>query len=190
MLWNTTKERQLVNAKFLVQPGDILAVRTNGIPGWWIRFGSALRNQPNLDNHIAVVHHQNVDGTWRCIEARPGGVAWADATPYLNSPYTVNNIGQPKTPAQRAIVCKVVEQMLGTSYDWDAIAQDALMDLRIPDVWAEKWNGKTPDHVVCSSLAAWAYGKAQLAEPKTADPAHIEPSDWTQFSLVNHYNIS
>jgi len=170
-----------------VLPGDVLCVRTTGIPGEMIRLGASLEGKPDLENHIAVVHHQNPDGTWRGIEARPGGVAWADMTPYLESHWTLSNCGQPKKPAYRAMVCSVVEQMLKTSYDWDAIAQDALIDLHIPDVWAEKWNGKTPDHVVCSSLAAWAYHKAGLAAPTTEDMAHIQPADWTQFILLNGY---
>lgn len=179
-----------------VQPGDVLVVRTTGIPAELIRFGEELRGLPHLQNHVAVVHHKNGD-TWRCIEARPGGVAWADATPYLTSKLTVSNVGQPKTPTQRDFVCTVVEQMLKTSYDWDAIAQDALNDLHIPDVWAEKWVFtparstrqivRTPDHVVCSSLAAWGYLRAALNRPMTNDPAHVQPANWTEWILANGY---
>jgi hypothetical protein len=169
-----------------IQPGDVLAVRTTGLPGVMIRFGAALQDKPNLDNHIAIAHHQNGD-TWRGIEARPGGVAWVDLAPYLENKYTVTNVGQPKTPIQRDFVCKVIEQMLKTSYDWEAIALDALTDLHIPDMWAEQWHGHTPDHVVCSSLAAWAYLRAALNRPMPTDPAHVQPADWTQFILQNGY---
>lgn len=177
----------MVTLEKVVQPGDVLCVRSHGLADELIRFGAALENKPNLENHIAIVHHKNGD-TWRVIEAKPGGVAWRDATSYLNNHWTLSNVGQPKTLGQRALVCTVVEQMLGTGYDWKGIAQDGLNDLHIPDVWAEKWHNQTPDHVVCSSLAAWAYGKADLARPTPQDPAHCQPADWTEWILLNGYN--
>jgi hypothetical protein len=175
-----------VNLERDIQVSDILAVRTEGLGSELIRFGEALHDQPNLENHIAVVHHKN-GNEWRCIEARPGGVAWADARPYLNNHWTMSNVGQEKTTAQRDGVTLIMEQMLKTNYDWDAIAQDALIDLHIPDVWAEKWGNSTPDHVVCSSLAAWGYGKQDLARPTPSDPAHVQPADWTEWIIVNGY---
>jgi hypothetical protein len=169
-----------------IQPGDVLVVRTNGWVGDIIRFGAALHDFPNLENHVAIAHHMN-QGTWRGIEARPGGVGWVDLTSYLESRWTLTNFQQLKTPVQRSTVCTIMEQMLKTDYDWDAIAQDALNDLRIPDVWAERWNGNTPDHVVCSSLAVWGYKESGLAYPHTTDPAHVQPADWTEFILANSY---
>ena len=59
------------------QPGDVLAVRTGGWTGRIIRFGAALRDQPNLDSHIAVIHHKDAQGTLWCVEGRPGGVGLA-----------------------------------------------------------------------------------------------------------------
>lgn len=170
-------------------PGDVLTVRTPGLPGRAIRFGASLLGEPNLDNHVVVLHHKNGD-MWRGIEARPGGVAWADANYYIQSPWTLSNVGQSKTADQRSVVTAVVEQMLKTSYDWDAIAQDALNDLHIPDLWAEQWHGSTPDHVVCSSLAAWAYSKASLTRPDPSDMAHCQPADWTEFILLNSYQTA
>lgn len=169
-----------------VNIGDVMAVRTGGIGAWWIRFGAAFRDLPNLDNHVAVLHHKTGD-TWWAIEGKPGGVGWVNANNYLNSPYTITNRNQPKTDEQRALVCEVMEAMLHTPYDWPAIAQDAMFDLHLETLWDEKWNGQTPGHVVCSSLAVWGYEKAALNYPKTQDPAHVQPGDWTKFSIDNKY---
>jgi len=88
------------------------------------------------------------------------------------------------------MVVQVVRQMLKVDYDWEAIAQDALVDLGIPQLWLEKWHGTSPAHVVCSSLAAWAYHKAELAAPTQEDMRHIEPANWTQFMLERGWAVA
>lgn len=176
-----------------VGPGTVLAVRTENIFGEAIRFGSALVDRPNVENHIAVVHHVNPDKTIWGIEGRPGGVGWVDCSRYLNAVYTLSNRNQPMTTQQRQAICGTMESVLGMAYDWPAIYQDALIDLHLPNLWAEKWNNETPCHVVCSSLAAWAYNKNGLANPSeagrtyTVDMRHVQPGDWTKFILANHY---
>jgi len=171
-----------------------MVVRLPGTFASLIRFGARLRGIADLDNHVAIMHHRTAGGQWRCIQAQPGGVAWADAQPYLDNPYTVTNFRQPKDDSQRFVVTSVVEAMLGTSYDWPAIAEDALEDLHIPDLWKENWHGRTPDHVVCSSLASWAYFKAGLANPSTdklspaADMSLVQPGDWEQWITARHFN--
>lgn len=170
-----------------VLPGDILAVRTDGLPAEGIRFGAELLDIPNIENHIAVMHHRDDHGTPWCIEAKPGGVGWRDATDYLNAPFTITNRMQTKTGHQRDIVCNAVENMLHAPYDWRGIAEDALDALHIPELWGERWNGQVPAHVVCSSLAAWAYGVAGLPRPTPYDLAHCQPGDWTAFILSNKY---
>lgn len=175
-----------------VQPGDVLAVRSTGFAGEMIRFGSALMDEPNVANHIAVLDHQDSKDTWWALEGRPGGVGWRDATAYLNSPYIITNRGQPKTEFQRGMICSTMRALINTAYDWDAIVGDALRDLHlpvIPDPWAEKTlaGGEVSGHVVCSSAAVFAYIKATLGHPEQTDAAHIEPSDWIQFVIENHY---
>jgi cell wall-associated NlpC family hydrolase len=175
----------------LLQPGDVVAVRTGGMAAWWIRFGSALHGGSNLDNHVLVIHHADAQGTLWGIEGRPGGVGWVQADRYFTAPYgayAVSNSRQPKTPEQRKAVTDVMKQVLGTPYDWDAIAQDAARDLGLPELWGKRWKGQAPGHVVCSSAAAWAYRQAGLAEPDSDDLRHCEPSDWTDFCLVNGYS--
>lgn len=174
-----------------VGPGDVMATHSPGLAGELIRFGSALLDEDNIANHIAVLDHQDAKGTWWALEGRPGGVGWRDATAYLNSPYTITNRNQPKTEFQRGAICSWMRRLINTSYDWDAIVGDGLRDLHlppIPDPWAEKTTtGEVSGHVVCSSAAVFAYVQAQIPGPAQADAAHIEPSDWVQFIIANRY---
>ena len=66
-----------------LRPGDLLATRGDGWASTMIRLGAAFRDHPNTINHIAIVHHTDDAGTLWCIEGRPGGVGWKDATAYL-----------------------------------------------------------------------------------------------------------
>lgn len=166
-----------------VQPGDVLAIRTGGWQARWIRLGSAIRDQPNLSNHIAVAHHRDAKGTLWVIEGRPGGTGWRDAAAYLTSPGLLTTAAQPKTDVQRRQVTATMEALIGTSYDWDAIIADAATDLgwRLPG-WDPTWKGTVPAQVDCSSLAAWGYAKADLACPPGA--RGVQPADWDQFILT------
>jgi hypothetical protein len=171
------------------QPGDVLVTRSNSVFGRGIRIVAAIRDQPNLGNHVAIVHHTDKAGTTWCIEGRPGGVGWRDARDYLASKWTVTNAGQPKTPAQRKLVCDAVHAALGTPYDWQGgIAADAATALHLPDLWTEKWDGAVPGHVVCSSLAAWAYSKGSLAHPVYDDLPRTTPADWLQFVITRAWS--
>jgi hypothetical protein len=183
--------------------GDVIAVRTSGKAAWWIRFGAALRNEPNLDNHIVIVYRVDETGTVWGLEGRPGGVGEVDCAKYFTgsySAYAVNNRKQYKTAAQREAIVDTCYAMLGTKYDWPAIAADALVDLRLPSVWADRetWGPQVPVHVVCSSLAAWAYWKNGLYGPY-AHPTSgikggvlkelplIQPADWVKWMIENNY---
>jgi hypothetical protein len=167
-----------------LRPGDLLATRSRGggLGGRLIRLGAALRDQPNLSNHIAVVHHTDKEGTTWVLEGRPGGVGWRDARDYLASPYTVCNAAQPKTDAQRKIVTGGAHALIGTPYDWAAITADAggAVGKQLDEAWELRWgpNGAVPGHVVCSSLADWLYTKAKLANP--AKEREVSPADWVQ----------
>lgn len=166
-----------------VLPGDVLAVSTgNGWGSWWIRMGAALHGQPNLSNHIAVVHHTDAEGTVWGIEGRPGGVGWADCGGYLRSVNLLANAAQPKTAAQRASVCATMQALLGTAYDWAAVVSDGAADLgiRLPG-WSPDWTGTVPGHVVCSSAAQYAYLKNGLACPP--GDRGCQPSDWDSFII-------
>lgn len=172
-----------------IKPGDVLAIRSNGAAGWWIRFGAALRNKPNLSNHIAVVHHTDAKGVVWGIEGKPGGVGWVDCKSYLKSPGLLTNAEQPKTDLQRATVCKTMEALLGTPYDWQAIIVDGANDTGIKVAgWEPDWKtGVVPGHVVCSSAADYAYFIAGL--PCPIHGREVQPSDWDEFILAKAWKV-
>lgn len=172
----------------MIDVGDVLVVRGTDWAARLIRLGAALRDEPNLDNHVAIVHHKDTNGVWWTIEGRPGGVGWACAQTYLTSPYTTNNAGQAKTPAQREQIATVARGMLGTPYDWQGIVADAMSDVGVQDMWAQNWQGQGPPaHVVCSSLAAWIYQKTGLDVPQQHQPRFTTPADWEQFIIARDY---
>lgn len=173
-----------------IQPGDTLAVRTpRAWPSAMIRLGSALLDKPNVSNHIAMAHHWDASGTLWCIEGRPGGVGWRDGSDYLASPWTLANVAQPKTDAQRKVLTDGAVALLGTPYDWMAIVGDGLDDLHL-------WNpvhGRVEGHTVCSALLACLHDKAVLARPRavhavtaelTEDERRVQPADWAGWILT------
>jgi hypothetical protein len=170
-----------------VKAGDVLAIHTDGAGAELIRIGASLIDEACAANHIAVLDHQDAKGTWWCIEGRPGGVGWQDATGYLGSVYTVTNRNQPKTDAQRAQVCATMKSLLGVGYDWDAIFDDGLRDLHIPDPWSETWRGEVAGHVVCSSAAVIGYARAVLGYPKNVAQPLVQPADWIKFITDNQF---
>lgn len=170
---------------FEIAPGDVLLTRS---PGFWpklIREGEALAGLPNVSNHVAVVHHTDPQGRWWVIEGRPGGVGYRLAADYLANPYTLNNVLQPgRTEGQRAYVAHRAELMLGTKYDWEAIADDGLRAFNMPALF----EANTPVEVVCSSFAAWLYRLAGWGHPMQDHERGCEPADWDEFVLTRHYN--
>jgi hypothetical protein len=171
---------------------DVLAVRTGGIGGWAIRLGAQLRGLPHDDNHVVIAHHQDPAGVWWGLEGRPGGIGWVDLRRYLDSPATVTNAAQPRTDAQRAAIAADAVAMLGTAYDWPAVVHDALTDLDLADLWSRDWNGKgAPGHIVCSSYAAWLYGRENLPRPDVTEGGRwVQPGDWAAFDLAQGWNLA
>lgn len=170
-----------------IKPGDVLTTRSGGAWAWLIRVGAALRDHPNISNHVAVAHHTDGKGTLWCIEGRPSGAGWRDATAYTRSRWTLANTAQPKTAAQRAAVCEVMLGLIGTDYDWQAIMVDAAaaFGIKVPG-WEIAWDSKqVPGHVVCSSLASYGYAKARLTCP--AGARSVTPGDWDEFILAEQW---
>jgi hypothetical protein len=156
-----------------LQPGDVMAV--TGKP-WWDPFSMAIRaaslasGHPTWINHIVVFHHTDAAGVPWGIEGRPGGVGWADLREYDNH-WLRSNRSEIKTPDQRSAICTRMEKLLGVGYDWLAIAEDGLDDLGQMPWFAGKQAttpGAVPQHVVCSSAAAWAYQDLGLKYPTLA----------------------
>jgi len=166
------------------QPGDLLCTRGHGFGSLMIRVGAGLRDRPNLVNHVAVVHHTDPNGVCWVLEGRPGGVGWRQASDYLASRWTVINGRQPKTDAQRKTVTAGALALIGTSYDWEAIAGDAAQAFGLKGLWQPKF-GTVPGHVVCSSLAAYLYTKAGLPCPQGG--RQVTPADWLAFIISGGY---
>lgn len=168
----------------LVLPGIVLVTRGGGRASFMIRLGAAFRDKPNLGNHVAVAHHTDKDGTPWGLEGRPGGVGWVDLRKYIDSPWTVTNAEQPIDPRVRSTIAKKMEAMIGTEYDWNAIAADAFESLHIRALFKQNWKGQgAPGHVVCSSFAAYLYHAADLPAP-LGDARYVTPGDWGQFIVV------
>jgi hypothetical protein len=166
-----------------LQPGDVVAVRTPpSIFGWLIRLGAALRGRPWHVDHVVIVHHRDDTGRLWGIEGRPSGVGWVDLAAYDNR-WMLSNADQPKTDIQRAQVCELAVDMLGTPYDWPAIIHDAAIALNLQRLWRSgDYGPRAPGHVVCSSLAAWLYHKVGLAAPRGL-MSTCWPADWADFIL-------
>jgi hypothetical protein len=167
-----------------LEPGTVLVTRSTGFAGFMIRLGAAFRNKPNLGNHVAVVHHTDAQGTLWVIEGKPGGVGWRDAKDYAASKWTMTNAAQPLTSEQRVGIAKQMEMLIGTDYDWPSIVADAATNLgmKLPG-WDSKWkDGEVAGQVVCSSAAAYAYGKAHAPHPP--GDRGVQPADWTQWILT------
>lgn len=173
----------------MIQPGDVLVVRTpattwrHRIAGRLIRFGAALRDQANLNDHVIVAHHADTAGTLWAIEARPGGVGWVDVAE-LAEGHLLSNVDQPKTDVQRQQVCAAAEGLLGVGYDWAAIGMDVVEALSLERLWRDHpWGDRPPAHIVCSALASWTYARAGLAGP-AAPWRTTTPGDWSEFVLT------
>jgi hypothetical protein len=169
-----------------VDVGDVLTVQTRlGIAEKLIDIGEVLMGEPGYANHVIVVSHQTTDGVWHGVQGQPGGVGWVDCRPYLDDPHTTSNSDQPKTAGQRKIIQQVMQAMIGTPYDWTAIAHAAADALHLPDLFAQNWHGKGyPGHVICSSLASYGAMMAGLAHPKIHTERDTTPADWSEFNIA------
>ena len=180
----------LAHAQSVLKPADLLIVRTSGFWAEVIRFGEHMQDQPDGQNHVAVMHHWDGDVPWG-LEGRPGGVGWVNLRGYLKLDATVNNCGQPGRDDQaRAWVADKARAMIGTKYDWEAIADDTLRAFRMPELWARNFTGdKAEGAVICSSYAEFLYAARNWDHPLTSDDRDTEPADWTRFIVSNDYHV-
>lgn len=170
-----------------IQPGDVLVVRSeHSFVGRLIRFGAALRDQPDTWNHVAIATHVDGSGAFWGIEGRPGGVGWVALASYLDDRWTIDNAAQPKTERQRALIVDTARGLLGTPYDWQGIVADAMAAIDAPRLWRMRFDALPPAHVVCSSLASWVYEHVGLTCPRTADRV-TTPADWASFIMQREW---
>jgi hypothetical protein len=178
----------LALAKSVLKPGDVFSVRTSTNEDT-IEFGEAMQGKPNLDNHVAGMHHWDGDIPWG-LEGKPGGVGWVDMRNYIGHPFAYNNCLQPnRIDTARILVAADGEKLLGTRYDWEAIGGDTLEALHVKLYHLTWTNGTVPGMVVCSSYWAYLYGIANWRHPSTGDERMCEPADWLNFIIQNNYHV-
>lgn len=173
-----------------LRPGDIVCSRTSkGLAGRLIRLGAAIMDKPNTVNHVIVVSHRDAAGTLWGIEARPGGVGYRDMGTVVHSAWSLDNIAQTKTTAQRKQIVEAAKGMLGTPYDWEGIAADAMEAIGAQALWCQfDRDGTAPAHVVCSSLADWVYDKVGLESPGKHFDRECSPGDWAEFITLHGFH--
>ncbi|MGK5677503.1 hypothetical protein [Actinoplanes sp. URMC 104] len=176
----------------ILGPGDVLVM---AVPGGWrkklvrffINLQARLTGSTAPQDHVAVLSHQDDAGNWWAIEGKPSSVGFVLADKYLRTPLLVTNAAQPKTDEQRELIVRVATELLGTPYDWTAIATLGVRAARVNELWdrtlAKDWGeDEMPVHVICSSLADLAYEKAGLPSPGgTVGTRFTRPADWTRF---------
>jgi hypothetical protein len=161
-----------------------------------IRLRAGLLDQPNLVNHVIIVHHQQKNGDWIGLEGKPGGVGWINLTQrrVLKSPYVLANNEQPKTEDQRFLIAKASEKLLGVQYDWVGIAQEAFAwgpAVRIFGFMNNKWGNRDnpPEHVFCSNYADWVYDSVGAWSPGALFDRSITPNDWAKFIIEKGWKL-
>lgn len=175
-----------------VQPGDVILVQIRDgswltkLSAWAIRVGAVLTGQPSDWNHVIVAHHHDEHGVYYGAQGQPGQVAWVPLEPWLADAVTLTNADQPKTVEQRQLICDAVLPLVEVArYDWTAIAADTGIAFdaarHVSPLWGmiDHWGPGVPGHVICSSLADYAYERAGLASP--AADRFCTPADWSQF---------
>lgn len=164
-----------------VRTGDVIVVRSVGPLAWLIRLGAWIQRKPHNQDHVAIV----IDDAGTVVEASPFGVQLGHVADY-EAKWTISNASQPKSDSQRAEIAALAKSFLRYGYDFEAIAADASNVFDLHDPWVSDW---TPDRVphtfVCSSLAAFVYGRVGLGCP--VGGRFVEPCDWTAWILEHHY---
>lgn len=162
-----TAPRTFVDASH-IRPGDVLVVRDKSWVGRVLRWGAGYGDNVNGWNHVVVASHTDDSGSFWGIEGKPSRVGEVVIDGRLVDRWSLANWSQPKAAEQRAAIVEVCRGMLGKPYDWTAIVRDAMNAIHAPTLWGMKgWGANTgvPTHVVCSSLATYAYQRAGLSAP-------------------------
>lgn len=169
-----------------LRPGDVLVIADKKATSFFVKLAALFTNKPALYNHIAIVHHIDDAGTVWCVEGRPSGTGWVDAEKYLKAPFTKTNAHMypNRTDEQRSKVASIIEGMIGTPYDWSAIVEIGMNAIHADELWkAKQWNAdEVPTHVICSSLAEWAYQQVGWTTPAPYTSGRfVTPADWHLF---------
>lgn len=170
-----------------VDVGDVMVTREGPwIVSALIRLGALLTRRPPTVNHVIIVHHKDpLTNRWVGIEGRPSGTGWCDVEARLADRWTNANTAQPKTNEQRLLIATAAEALVGTRYDWEAIAEAVREATRIRVRAALEWpEDAVPGAVVCSSFADWAYERVGLGNPGgNLVTRFTVPADWDRFMI-------
>jgi len=187
-----------------LKPGDVLVVRMRRggwlarLGAWAISLGARMEGRPGTWQHVVIVSHRDTRGTLWGIQGQPGVVGWVslDDTGWLTDFDTLSNLVQPKTADQRYAITLAAQALIGkVDYDWAAIVGDsaqavaAVAGLKwVEGLWhAKTWGDEVPAHVVCSSLASWAYGRAGLDGPRAG--RWCTPGDWAAWIISQRLQV-
>lgn len=183
-----------------LKPGDLLLTFSEGWGSWLIRLQAMILRKPSLHNHIACYTHTGADGIPRGLEGRPGGFGWKDLRGYLVAPGTISNAWQPgRTAADRAIFVEKMTALIGTPYDYEAIAVagaevfDRMSRVKAAELIekASEWpEGRPPSQVVCSSSLDWGYEDRGWVNPGgLARTRWTVPADFTELIVANRWHV-
>lgn len=166
----------------------MLVVRDKTWLGRILRVGAGFDDSVNGWNHVVVASHRDCTGSFWGVEGKPSRVGEVVIDRRLVDRWSLANWQQPKTDRQREAIVEVVRGMLGRPYDWTAIVRDAMATIHAPLLWAMKgWgsNVGVPTHVVCSSLATYAYRQAGVPAPAGVEGGGrwCTPWHWAQWVI-------
>lgn len=168
-----------------LKPGDVVVVKMGG---WflraliWVQAFITMRSLKYVNyGHVIVVDHLDAEGRLWGIEARPGGIGWSDLDK-RSGQYGISNSDQPKTDLVRAKLTQVMQQLLGTRYDYTAYLEIALQTLGITPQWTDFQGNDVPVQFICSAVADYVYEEENLPNPGGFEITRFTtPAQWASF---------
>jgi hypothetical protein len=173
-------------------PGDVVVVKMGN---WilhaliWIQALLSMKSFKYVNyGHVAVVDHRDDEGRLWGIEARAGGIGWVNLDQYSGA-YGLSNAEQPKTEELRSKITTVMQNLLGTSYDYYAYLEIALNTLGITKHWTDFQGNDVPVQFICSAVADYVYEDEKLPNPGGyAITRYTTPAEWAAFIDKKQWN--
>lgn len=169
-----------------LRPGDVVAVplgnRWLGFVVWLQALFTMKSNVYGRYGHIAVYHHEDAAGRKWAIEAAPHGIGWRDISSW-DGHFGLTNVNQPKTDEQRGKIISMLEELIGSRYDYSAYLHFALESIGITPLWIREYDGeKLPASFVCSAVADFIYEVCLLDNPGgDKETRFTTPAEWARF---------
>lgn len=168
-----------------LKPGDVVVVKMGIWILRWMIFLQALISMKSFRyvnyGHVIVVDHIDEEGRLWGIEARADGIGWVLMEKYAGA-YGLSNKDQPKTDEVRHKLTTVMQNLLGTKYDYLAYLNIALQTLGITPNWTDFQGNDVPVHFICSAVADYVYEEEKLPNPGGFEiTRHTTPAQWASF---------